>query len=137
MRALTLIRPWCWAIAHAGKDVENRSWRPPDSIIGHRIAIHSGLKWDAAAASRVAKLSSKMLAPKEDWRGGRIVATAKVTGWTVAAASKWAIDGQVHWCLRSVFVLPTPVPCKGAQGLWTVPEDVERQILEQMKKGKT
>jgi hypothetical protein len=28
--------------------------------------------------------------------------------------------------------LPTPIPCRGAQGLWTVLEDIERQIREAM-----
>ncbi len=28
MKALSIRQPWAWAILHAGKDVENRSWRP-------------------------------------------------------------------------------------------------------------
>ncbi len=39
MRALTIRQPWAWAIAVAGKDVENRSWQT-----SHRglLAIHAG-----------------------------------------------------------------------------------------------
>jgi len=42
MKALTLTAPWGTAIAKLGKDIENRRWKPPDAIIGQRIAIHEG-----------------------------------------------------------------------------------------------
>jgi len=41
------------------------------------------------------------------------------------AADPWAIPGTVGLLLADVRVLPVPVPCKGAQGWWTVPEGVE------------
>jgi hypothetical protein len=28
MRALSIRQPWAWAILHAGKDIENRDWKP-------------------------------------------------------------------------------------------------------------
>jgi len=37
MKALTLRAPWGTVIAKHGKDVENRGWKPPDSIIGERM----------------------------------------------------------------------------------------------------
>jgi len=43
MKAITLWPEWCWAIRQLGKNVENRSWRPPDTLrIGESIAIHAG-----------------------------------------------------------------------------------------------
>lgn len=42
MKALTLWPEWAFAIAHLGKDVENRTWTPPKALIGQRIAIHAG-----------------------------------------------------------------------------------------------
>lgn len=54
MKALTLWRPWPYAIfhlpPHVAKRVENRSWKPPVTLIGHRIAIHAGKTWDEAGA---------------------------------------------------------------------------------------
>ena len=46
MRALTVRAPWSWAIAHGGKDVENRSWQPPCWL--DQVAIHAGARsgWD-------------------------------------------------------------------------------------------
>src|SRR5262245_59918085 len=38
MNALSIRQPWCWAILHAGKDVENRNWR---TIFRGRFAIHA------------------------------------------------------------------------------------------------
>ena len=32
-RALTLKQPWAWAISHAGKDVENRTWPVPPKLL--------------------------------------------------------------------------------------------------------
>lgn len=40
--ALTLWPEWAWAIANLDKRVENRTWAPPISMVGKRIAIHSG-----------------------------------------------------------------------------------------------
>lgn len=42
LKALTIWPEWAWAIRWLGKDVENRTWHPPKSIIGKRIALHAG-----------------------------------------------------------------------------------------------
>lgn len=49
MRGLTLRHPWGFAIAHCGKDIENRDWddRVADlmglpGVLGEPVAIHSG-----------------------------------------------------------------------------------------------
>ncbi|MQA14935.1 MAG: ASCH domain-containing protein [Pseudonocardiaceae bacterium] len=46
MRALSIRQPWAWAILHAGKDVENRSWP-----IRHRerLVIHAAKTVDHQA----------------------------------------------------------------------------------------
>jgi hypothetical protein len=50
MKALTLWQPWSWAIAHAGKRIENRTWRPLGCVINQQIAIHAGKQLDLDAA---------------------------------------------------------------------------------------
>ena len=42
MKALTLHQPWATLIAAGVKTMETRSWGPPESLIGHRIALHAG-----------------------------------------------------------------------------------------------
>ena len=43
MHALTLRHPWVWAVAHLGKRIENRTWEPPEDLIGKHIAIHGSV----------------------------------------------------------------------------------------------
>ncbi len=38
--------------------------------------------------------------------------------------------GRWAWLLADVRVLPEPIPCKGALGLWNVPAGVETQLQE-------
>ncbi len=38
--------------------------------------------------------------------------------------------GRWAWLLADVRALETPIPCRGALGLWNVPTDVETQLLE-------
>jgi hypothetical protein len=40
--------------------------------------------------------------------------------------------GRYMWFLENVQALPKLVPCRGALGLWEVPDDVERVINEQI-----
>jgi hypothetical protein len=56
MRALTLHRPWAWAIAAGHKRVENRTWRPPSFILRQRIAIHAGKTFDEEGLDQICSL---------------------------------------------------------------------------------
>lgn len=44
LMALTLTHPWAAAIAHLGKDIENRTWHPEGNRghVGMYLAIHGG-----------------------------------------------------------------------------------------------
>lgn len=44
MKVLTVRQPWAWAIFHAGKNVENRTWQPRSIKRGDTIAIHVAKK---------------------------------------------------------------------------------------------
>jgi hypothetical protein len=49
MKAITLHPEWAWAICRLGKNVENRTWKPPQSFaIGSRVAIHAGVAFGGA-----------------------------------------------------------------------------------------
>jgi hypothetical protein len=147
MKALTLIQPWAWAICHAGKRIENRGWKPPRSLWGERIAIHAGKQFDADSALGLFAhgYGVPSLVPH-----GAIVATARIVGvvterkpgdlviesaleepptWILSPRNRVWFCGPVGWILDEIVVLREPIPCKGAQRLWTVPADVERQVL--------
>jgi hypothetical protein len=40
--------------------------------------------------------------------------------------------GRFAWHLTQIRALPEPVPCRGAQGLWAVPADVEAAVWAQV-----
>jgi len=150
MRALTLIQPWAWAIAHAGKRVENREWQPPDSLFGQRVAIHAGKKFDDRALVWIREETSAQVPTKEEFVHGAIECVATLRGCIAlknfcgrgnglltqqeiceAIDSPW-FGGPVGWVLADVVALSCPVPCRGAQGLWTLPDDVETEVMRQL-----
>jgi len=118
--ALTLWRPWPHAILFGGKRIENRPWKPWASIIGKRIAVHAGLRYDDAGAAwmRAQELYDP---PEGPWcPAGVIVGTARVTGFVEASDDPWFV-GPFGWLLADVEAFDMPVACRGAQGLWRVP----------------
>lgn len=123
MKALTIWQPWANAIAHHGKRIENRTWPPPKSIIGERIAIHAGKKVDKDAVTMLGV---------EPVPTGAIIATAVVLGWTNGlpeshSQHRW-FCGPCGWVLDQIRPLANPEPCRGAQGLWDVPPEVAARI---------
>jgi len=137
MRALTVRPPWSDAIAHHGKTVENRT-RP----VAYRglLAIHAGKSFDWDAQFPVGMMAA-WSAP-EDLPLGAIVAVADLSGChddqechreSGGFCSPWAMGLSWHWELTGVRPLATPVPCKGALGLWTVPDDAEAALAAQLE----
>ncbi len=125
--ALTLHRPWCWAIACAGKDVENRTWAPPAWLCAPRqlLAIHSGRQWDTAGEEAMRSLGFKppresdALPERIGWPAGRIVALVHVSHWTTQPHGIWKEAGKVGWVLRNVLRIEGPT-MPGQRGLWRV-----------------
>lgn len=44
MKALTIWQPWASLIMIGAKPYEFRGWKPPQSLIGQRLAIHAGAR---------------------------------------------------------------------------------------------
>ena len=57
-----------------------------------------------------------------DWSSGR----------GCVHCTPWSAAGQYHIERNVRFVLPEPVPCRGALGLWRLPDDVEQAVLVQL-----
>jgi hypothetical protein len=144
IRGLTLWRPWAWAIAYAGKRIENRPWRFPAKMLGQYVAIHAGKTLDKQSVL--------------DMRGGGydvpadggtqgIVAVAKLAYCFDGDADKlaeilgekealtqidtWLDTESFGWVLADVVAID-PVPCRGAQGLWPLPPDVLSLVRQQL-----
>lgn len=145
MNAFTIHQPWAWAIAHAGKCYENRGWPPPAWAIGHPLAIHASKvcdEFDAASLER--DLGITIPRPLAT---GAVVAVAMLAGWTsvepecrlpgggfVANLPEAWWSGPIGWILDDVVALPSPVPCRGLQKLWRLPEDVAAEVSHQWGK---
>lgn len=135
IRGLTLNRPWTWAITALDKRVENRSWRPPPYIVGRYIAIHAGKAWDEDGASWIEAMFGVVVPGRDELPSGVIVAVTRVLGLSLDGNDPW-LEGPYGWQLADVVVLPTPVPCRGAQGLWVLPDDVLALVREGWKQAK-
>lgn len=150
MKALTLWRPWSCCIARGPKGLENRGWLFPKALLGETIAIHGGRTWDSALDLHDlrAHWPAAPIAPSDSPEG--IVGVARLAGAidVNAAGDPFVVFGLagVHvdvdvawwaggraWILDERRALARPVPCKGAQGLWTVAPDVEARVREQLR----
>lgn len=149
VRGLTLWRPWPWAFTHADKRVENRPVRPPRKLVGMYLALHSGLKFDADAAirmregrygnaARACRCDSDAHPHTEITCVGKVDAVSEFMLNAEMepddprfARNPWAF-GRFVIDLPTLIVLPTPVPCRGAQGYWRLPPDVFEQVRDQV-----
>lgn len=157
LRALTLQRPWAFAFSHLGKPIENRDWRPPARVIGKWLAIHAGKTLDEDSLEA---LRAEGFGIPDNGGPGGIVCVAHLVGFVevkveggfvsfpradladqlrpvVARGERW-LFGRYGWCFDEVVTLREPVPCKGAQGLWVVPEreaEVVRARFAEVSRG--
>lgn len=135
MKAITEKHPWAYAIAHLGKSIENRTWKPYPSQLkpGDWLAIHGGAEpkgrnreeFDRDLDSIICMDGNTHLDfvdPREFITPG-IVAVCKFGGVVTESDSPW-FNGPIGWRLVNVVALPEPVRCKGSQGLWDLPDDV-------------
>lgn len=123
MKALTIRQPWAHAIFHAGKNIENRNW--PTRLRG-RIAVHAAkgmtqVEWTSAAG--FIRLQSGIAVRRADMVRGAIIGTVEIVDCVSQSDSPWFM-GDYGFVLRNPIALPEPIPCRGALGFWTVPEDI-------------
>lgn len=146
LRALTIYQPWAWAIAAGMKDVENR----PGPLWRYRgpLAIHAGKVGDVNGWTdpriRAAIASHGQCGPIPALFEARMAVLAVADLIDVhrmdvdCCTSVWRqTHGGVHLVLGNVRALPEPVPCKGAQGMWFLPEDVEARVRAEVPVGAT
>jgi hypothetical protein len=152
LRGLTIWQPWADAIAYGTKRVENRPWlAPPWMKDGGLLAIHAGqaTAWDARPPGGEGWADPPMGLPRMSH--GVILAVATLEGchWPLspvraftraghpcapgAQCSPWGAADEVHWELAGVVALSEPVPCRGKQRLWRLPEDVEKAVRKQLE----
>lgn len=140
MRSLTLWEPWATFMALGHKTIETRSWgtayrgplaihassRAPDESVVDQVCRRAGIPLDSM--------------PRPDsWPLGRIVCVVELLGCERSTsehdypALQQALGdlspGRVAWRTGGLRRLREPLPrCQGKMGLWTVPEEVLREI---------
>ncbi len=147
MRILSFSNPWLWSIVSPScrfpKKIENRSWPPPISQIGKRIALHAAKSWDDDAVGFFLRLGIDNFPARKDlYPSGVIVGVATIDRVRTCTEDerprdiapeqqRWAF-GPFCWVLEDVRELPTAIPFRGAQGLRELPADVTAAIEAQL-----
>jgi len=130
IKAITLKRPWSWAIAHSTKRIENRTWNCYLEV-GDYLAIHAGKGWDNSAIPFMRNcMNLNCPESKKDHPTG-IVAIARFSGNITESDDPWFM-GPIGWQLDNVISIE-PVPCSGMQGLWAFKDDVLQQCRDRYK----
>lgn len=108
--ALSVRQPWAWAIIHAGKDIENRSWQAINHGLAKRgrIAVHAakGLTRDEyAEAYDFMRGIGVICPPPAALERGGIIGSVEVIDVVKASDSGWFFGPRG-------LVLRDPVPCE-------------------------
>ena len=152
LTALTVMQPWAWAIAQGFKAVENRKW---STKYRGPLAIHAGISQRWIEDGRQFLFDQSCAFDRPEWKMpeeesldfGAIVAVVDVVDCiTLAKLERESrglerivpsipaqqlrafAGGPCCWILDNVRKLPEPIPCKGAQQLWFVPDDVAAAV---------
>lgn len=133
MKCLTICQPWAWAILHAGKTVENRTWK---TNYRGPLLIHAGKsrKWlDELQAQ--GELSGPVLpngTPVPDGLVfGAILGVVNVVGcvpFEEVADDPFA-SGPWCWQLANPQAFDEPVRYSGKQMLFDVPDEIYAKAL--------
>ena len=121
MKCLSIRQPWAWAILHANKDVENRTW-----YTGYQgpLLIHAGQKADVAGWREFVRWHDRILPPgllPHNLPGGVVLGVVRLVDCVDDSPSPWAEEGLWHWLLADRIAFDEPVPWRGQLGLFDVP----------------
>lgn len=112
MKALSIMQPWAWLIAHGWKDIENRSW--PTMFRGP-VLIHAGKRLDPDFEDAADWIWPNIERPDDFERGG-IVGEAEIVGCVSSSRSPW-FCGPYGFLVRNARPLPFR-PCRGQLGFF-------------------
>lgn len=136
MLALSIHQPWAHAILHLGKSVENRTWSTPyrGPLLIH--AAKSRASYDCWTPKRWQEGFLCELPPWESLAKGAIVGRVELVdcvrvdpgrpGFLPGVGPNVWVEGPVCWVLRNPVAFEVPVPYRGMQQLFEVPDDLLR-----------
>ena len=141
MKAISIQQPWAWAILHAGKDVENRTWahnyRGPILIHASKKFDYEGYQWLLLNYPKITGCPSTDIpyCSRNRSRGKLNIPyqMGGIVGVSVIKKIVRSIDyspwmfGPWGWVLEN----PKPIefiPCRGQLGLFNVEIDNKRVV---------
>lgn len=133
VRALTLWRPWPWAILDGSKRVENRPRRW--DIKGIVLAIHAGRRWHQAGCDTIRQVHPMCPPSNNRHPSGSIEGAARVLDVLSSAEARargWSWVNDDGWCyvLERVVRFRTPIPnIVGRQGLFKLDADTAAMVV--------
>lgn len=133
MKAISLWQPWATAMAIGLKTIETRHW---STNIRGLVAIHASKQWQISERRWAAELAELHNAPAiANPPLGKIVATGRLVAVkrtedllptiseTEETFGNYAPQ-RFGWLFEEIVALPIPVPIKGAQGFFDIPEEL-------------
>lgn len=153
MKAITTWQPWASLIALGFKPYEFRGWYPPKSIIGQRIGIHAAARpvrlnevRDLLEQFESQQPPCLLPAAREAVRSflhhpDRLPLSSVVCTTVLGSpkpgdvvAREFGVDAgndsdregtfNWGWPMLDVLALNPPVPWRGRQGFWDIPDDI-------------
>ena len=135
LRVLSIRPAFARSIVMGEKDVENRSWLPPPTLIGDWFVIHASEKLlDEDIEYCRQRLKETSGFTKEKIVRGAIVGIARLASCTQASESRWYWPGNIAWNIDDAIALKRPIPLKGKLGLWRLPPEVKKELLAHLPK---
>lgn len=150
IRGLSLIQPWAGLVALGAKKIETRSWKNPYRGL---LAIHATkVPTDDETFRELVAFAgiSPSMAPPALAARGAIVAVARVADIISSEFAKRQHaplgspeqtfgdygPGRWAWLLADIVQIEVPIQCRGFQGLFPLPRDVEDQVRERLARRK-
>ena len=140
--AISIRQPWAWAIIHAGKDIENRTW---STSFRGPVCIHAAKGMTRDEYDHANRHIQSVLGPVgqawlDRWLGvtaapsrldrGGIVGVAEITGCVNRSASPWFFG---PWGFVIANARPVAfIPCKGALGFFGWRQGVEKETQDRL-----
>ncbi len=126
MKAITIKPVWAWAIIHAGKNIENRSWR---THIRGPVAIQASKNLTRSEYEESKELlprrRRKELPSYEDLPRGVIIGVVELVDCMTESKSPW-FEGNYGFMLKDQRPIK-PIPCVRALGFWNLPPKIARK----------
>lgn len=126
MKAISISSPWWWFILHGGKDIENRDWR---THYRGRVLVHASTWWRTIEILQIlSEFTPAWCAPSVSMSTlrpnvGHIVGAVDIVDCVDRHDSPWFF-GRHGFVLANPQAFDTPIPCKGALGLFNVPSSI-------------